>query len=86
MSAYDPNDPDMQYLAVDRKKLMKEQADLKFDAKKACWAPDPEEGFRSAELQSTKGEEVTVTIVGTNEVGEMLFLTHCDMSSLDNFG
>ncbi|XP_067673651.1 myosin heavy chain, striated muscle-like [Haliotis asinina] len=67
MATYDPNDPELQYLAVDRKKLMKEQADMKFDAKKACWAPDPEEGFRAAELQSTKGEEVTVTIVGTNE-------------------
>ncbi len=68
MSSYDPTDPDMLYLAVDRKKLLKEQAGQVFDAKKACWAPDPEQGFVAAELQSTKGEEVTVIITESKQV------------------
>ncbi|XP_071106373.1 myosin heavy chain, striated muscle-like isoform X2 [Haliotis cracherodii] len=67
MSSFDPNDPDFQYLAVDRKKLIKEQKGT-FDAKKACWAPDEQEGFVSAEIQETSGEKVTVKIVDTNEV------------------
>ncbi|XP_048256830.1 myosin heavy chain, striated muscle-like [Haliotis rufescens] len=66
MASYDPTDPEMQYLAVDRKKLLKEQKQT-FDAKKSCWAPDAEQGFRAAELKSTKGEEVTVLILETNE-------------------
>ncbi|XP_067673678.1 myosin heavy chain, striated muscle-like [Haliotis asinina] len=66
MASYDPTDPEMQYLAVDRKKLLKEQK-RSFDAKKSCWAPDAEQGFRAAELKSTKGEEVTVLILETNE-------------------
>ncbi|XP_046579111.1 LOW QUALITY PROTEIN: myosin heavy chain, striated muscle-like [Haliotis rubra] len=66
MASYDPTDPEMQYLAVDRKKLLKEQKQS-FDAKKSCWAPDAEQGFRAAELKSTKGEEVTLLILETNE-------------------
>ena len=60
-------DPDFQYLAVDRKKLMKEQTQS-FDGKKACWVPDAKEGFARAEIQSTKGEEVTVKIEKNNDV------------------
>ncbi len=67
MASYDVNDPDMQYLAVDRKKMMKEQNQA-FDAKKACWVPDEEQGFRAAEIQSTSGEQVTVVITETKEV------------------
>ncbi|XP_071106405.1 myosin heavy chain, striated muscle-like isoform X1 [Haliotis cracherodii] len=59
MASYDPKDPDMLYLAVDRKKMMKEMV-TPFDGKKACWVPDEKEGFRAAEIQSTKGEEITV--------------------------
>lgn len=57
--SFDPEDPDFEYLAVNRAKLMKEQTQT-FDGKKACWIPDPKEGFLKAEIQSTKGEEVTV--------------------------
>lgn len=63
----DVNDPDFQYLVVDRKKLMKEQTTT-FDGKKACWVPDPKHGFLAAEIQSTKGEEITVKINTTSEV------------------
>ncbi|XP_069125116.1 myosin heavy chain, striated muscle isoform X8 [Argopecten irradians] len=58
----DFSDPDFQYLAVDRKKLMKEQT-AAFDGKKNCWVPDEKEGFASAEIQSSKGDEITVKIV-----------------------
>lgn len=64
----DPNDPDFQYLIFDRKKMLKEQTQT-FDGKKACWVPNPEKGgFLAAEIQSTKGEEITVKINDTNEV------------------
>lgn len=59
-------DPDFQYLAVDRKKLMKEQ--LPFDGKKACWIPDDKEGFARAEIVSSKGEEITVKLLATQQV------------------
>ena len=64
-------DPDFQYLAVDRKKLMKEQTQA-FDGKKACWVPDEQEGFARAEIVSSKGEEVTVKILSSNEVSTQL--------------
>ena len=60
-------DEDFKYLAVDRKKLMKEQTQP-FDGKKACWVPCEKEGFIRAEIQSTKGEEVTVKHEKNNEV------------------
>jgi hypothetical protein len=65
--SYDPNDEDMKYLAVDRKKLLKEQTQT-FDGKKNCWVPDKKEGFLPAEIQSTKGEEITVKITTNSEV------------------
>ena len=68
MSGLDVNDPDFQYLVVDRKKLMKEQTQT-FDGKKACWIPDKKEGFLAAEIQSSKGDEITVKTTETNEVG-----------------
>lgn len=67
MSGLDVNDPDYQYLVVDRKKLMKEQTQS-FDGKKSCWVPDVKEGFLAAEIQSTKGEEITVKLAKNNEV------------------
>jgi len=62
----DPNDPDFVYLIVDRKKLLKEQTQT-FDGKKACWVPDAKEGFLAAQIESTKGEEITVKIDSNNE-------------------
>ena len=67
MSGLDVNDPDFQFLVVDRKKLMKEQTQT-FDGKKACWIPDSKEGFLAAEIQSSKGDEITVKTTEKNEV------------------
>lgn len=60
-------DDDFKYLAVDRKKLMREQTQP-YDGKKSCWVPCAKDGFIRAEIQSTKGEEVTVKLDTNNEV------------------
>jgi len=39
-----------------------------FDGKKACWVPDDKEGFTLAEIQSSKGEEITVKVTRNLEV------------------
>ena len=67
MSGLPLDDPDFQYLVVDRKKLMKEQTQA-FDGKKACWIPDANDGFLQAEIESSKGEEITVKILKNSEV------------------
>jgi myosin heavy chain 6/7 len=64
MAAFvDINDPEviesMKYLAMPQAEKIKLQAQP-FDGKKQCWVPDQKEGFLAAEIQSTKGEEVTV--------------------------
>ncbi|XP_061197039.1 myosin heavy chain, striated muscle-like isoform X3 [Saccostrea echinata] len=64
--AYDPSDPDFQYLAVDRKKMLQEQ-NQPFDGKKMCWVPDEKEGFVGAEIQSSKGDEITVKTIEKQE-------------------
>ncbi|XP_021367481.1 myosin heavy chain, striated muscle-like [Mizuhopecten yessoensis] len=61
----DFNDPDFQYLAVDRKKLLKEQT-APFDGKKNCWVPDEKAGFAASEIQSSKGDDITVKILADN--------------------
>lgn len=66
-TAFDPTDPDFQYLAVDRKKMLKEQTQP-FDGKKMCWVPDEKEGFVGAEIQSSKGDEITVKTIEKQEV------------------
>ena len=61
----DLTDPDpevmesLKYLVITTAERIKMQS-TPFDAKKQCWAPDHKEGFVAAEIQSTKGEEVTV--------------------------
>ena len=52
------NDPDFQYLALDRKKLLEEAPP--YDAKTSCWAPDDKLGFIRANITATKGDDVTV--------------------------
>lgn len=60
---HDPNDPEfqesMKYLALpsDEKIKLRSQP---FDAKKACWIPDPKESFIAADIESTKDDQVTV--------------------------
>jgi myosin heavy chain 6/7 len=59
----DMNDPEVQeslkFLLITSAERIKLQA-LPFDGKKQCWIPDHKEGFLSGEIESTKGEEVTV--------------------------
>jgi myosin heavy chain 6/7 len=59
----DLNDPEvmesLHYLLVSKEEKMRTQA-RPFDGKKNVWVPDKVEGFLAAEIQSIKGEEVTV--------------------------
>ena len=61
----DMNDPEviesLKFLEVTREERIRLQAQP-FDGKKQCWVPDHKEGFLAAEIQSTKGEEVTVKL------------------------
>lgn len=36
-----------------------------YDSKKDCWIPDKEEGYVAAQIVSTKGDQVTVTVKGS---------------------
>jgi hypothetical protein len=69
----DMNDPEvvesLKYLVVTKEERIKLQSQP-FDAKKACWVPDPKEGFLAGEIQSTKGDDVTVK----TSKGEVIFL------------
>lgn len=60
---HDPNDPElleaMKYLALPSEEKIKLRAQP-FDAKKACWVPDPKESFIAADIESTKDDQVTV--------------------------
>jgi myosin heavy chain 6/7 len=53
------DDPDFQFLAIDKKMMLEEQA-KPFDAKTSCWIPDAKEGFLSCTITATKGDDVTV--------------------------
>ena len=56
--SYNPDDPDFEYLAIDKRKLIAEAAGL--EGKKMCLIPDEKEGYVSAEIKSTKGDDVVV--------------------------
>ena len=49
----------MKYLALPAEEKIKLRSQP-FDAKKACWVPDPKESFVAAEIESTKDDQVTV--------------------------
>jgi myosin heavy chain 6/7 len=57
------SDPEIQeslkYLVISTEERIKQSA-IPFDGKKQCWVPDAKEGFVSGEIQSTKGDEVTI--------------------------
>lgn len=62
---YDPNyGPWKDYLAIDKKQMIKEMGGATFDGKKACFVPDEKEGFVVAEIVSSKGDEITVQVAG----------------------
>ena len=79
--SFDINDPDFLYLAIDRKKMIKEAAP--FDGKKNCWVPDEKEGFAPAEIQSTKGEEITVKILTDQSVSKIYFSMRGDILGIN---
>ena len=60
---YDMNDPEviesLSYLLVSKEEKIRTQAKA-FDGKKNCWIPEAKEGFIAAEIQSIKGDEVSV--------------------------
>lgn len=49
----------MKYLALPSEEKIKLRSQP-FDAKKACWVPDPKESFIAADIESTKDDQVTV--------------------------
>lgn len=67
------DDPDFQYLAVDRRKIQQEAAP--FDAKKNCFIPDEKDGYVRAEIVSTKGEEVICQNIETKHVRPAMHLS-----------
>ena len=58
MSGIPVDDPDFLYLGVDKKKVLQEAP--AYDGKKNCWVPDVKHGYLAAEIESTKGDVVTV--------------------------
>ncbi len=50
------DDPDFQFLAVDRRKLVTEAPP--FDGKKNVFIPDEKNGYVRAEIIGTKGDDV----------------------------
>jgi Myosin N-terminal SH3-like domain len=60
------DDPDFQYLALDRKKMLEEAP--QYDAKTSCWIVDHKEGYAKANIKSTKGDDVTVLVEQSMEV------------------
>jgi len=76
-------DPDFQYLALDRKKLMEEAPP--YDAKTSCWVPDQREGFMRANIQATKGDEVTVLTEKGEVRGSVSLLSGISRSSSSSF-
>ncbi len=64
MSGYiDMNDPEviesLKFLLVSKEDRIKMSA-MPFDAKKACWVPDPKEGYIAGEITATKGDDQTI--------------------------
>nr|CDJ95284.1 Myosin and Myosin head and Myosin tail domain containing protein [Haemonchus contortus] len=54
-------DPGWQYLRRSREQMLKDQS-RPYDSKKNVWIPDAEEGYVAAEIKSTKGDNVVVTV------------------------
>jgi myosin heavy subunit len=61
-----PGDGDFKFLALDRDELSKIQG-APFDAKTTTWVPCKKEGFVSANIESTKGDEVTCSTPDGNK-------------------
>lgn len=53
----------MEYLVIDKKMQLEDQS-KPYDGKKACFVPDKKEGFVTAEIIGSKGDEITVQTGG----------------------
>lgn len=84
--SYDPNHPALKgYLAIDKKAMLKAQAEgPPFDGKKACFVPDEKEGYLPADIVSSKGEEITVQVHGGTVSSTISLCTECEFMCLLN--
>jgi len=57
----DPDPTEFLYVSLEQKRI---DSSKPYDGKKACWVPDPANGFVQGEIQGTKGDLVTVQIPG----------------------
>ena len=57
----DPDPTPYLFVSLEQKRIDQSKP---YDAKKACWVPDPEQGYILVEIKSTKGELVTVSLPG----------------------
>ncbi|EDO44895.1 predicted protein, partial [Nematostella vectensis] len=62
---FDPNDP-LAILRIDKSQIMAQAKE--FESKKWVWIPDPKEGYKAAEVKSTKGDNF---LVETNDGQEV---------------
>lgn len=63
----DPDPTPYLYVSLEQKRIDQTKP---YDAKKACWVPDEAEGFAQGEIQSTKGDLVSVKLPG----GEVIMI------------
>ncbi|XP_026689226.1 myosin heavy chain, muscle-like isoform X3 [Diaphorina citri] len=57
----DPDPTPYLYVSLEQKRIDQTKP---YDAKKACWVPDEQEGFVQGEIKGTKGDIVSVTLPG----------------------
>lgn len=61
--AYDPNDKELleslKYLVLPTEEKLKLRSQP-FDAKKACWVPDPKEVYIAGDIVEVKGDQTVV--------------------------
>lgn len=68
----DPDPTPYLYVSLEQKRIDQTKP---YDAKKACWVPDEAEGYVQGEIQSTKGELVSVKLPG-GEVVNCFYNSH----------
>jgi hypothetical protein len=88
MSGYiDMNDPEviesLKFLLVPREERIRMQAQP-FDAKKACWVPDPKEGFIGGEIEKTDKDMVTVKTEKGEVINKNIYFNQMIFSILSN--
>lgn len=66
----DPDPTPYLFVSLEQKRIDQTKP---YDAKKACWVPDEEEGFVQGEIRGTKGELVTVALPNGEVSHSMMF-------------